>query len=538
MRALWRMCVCVCVIGCFQPRESVAEDFAPKSWAWNGMARFQRILREQGTTVTAPRKWDWRRARLQDPILIIAPQREGLELRPLLIFLAAGGRVFLADDFGTSRPWMSFFGLEQQRGAQSSWLWQQKKYIDIHVTQPLETQTSDLLLRQSSVLFLNHPQWMHPTFARSHEALLSSLPHYTNVPDGFRPGLVLFRVPFGYGQLVIFSDPSALINEMIGYGDNMRFARNVAHYLNAPARSGKLILLAGDFSWSGEPPLPITQQIWGALQMFWDICAEANKIFTSQASLHAAYPSLSPAGLRPALRGQRTLREWPSQANLTLWYILFAVLCGVMWWGWSRFAGGSLPNQGYDRRREEQLRLVPERFSEQLESYREGFLSYLWPMIILREEVILFLVERYHLHERLGQRDARESVGLVLDLLEEDERLGRLDPPLGAVLPRLRVLTLRLPGRHQWNEWLHRNVGAHELRMAYHDVLLCLQQVGLDQVFRQPYLKRPTAPNFASEKIPDLPTPSWRWARWFGWLVGWWPSLRAKMDRFGKDKSD
>ena len=518
------------VVGVFWvlAKESAAEDFSPKSWEWNGIARFARVLREQGTIVEQPRKWDWSKARLQDPILILAPQREGLEIRPLLIFLAAGGRVFLADDFGTSRPWMSFFGLEQQRGAYNAWVWQQKRYIDIHVTQPLQTQQADLLLRQSSVLFLNHPQWMNPTFLRPHEALLSSHPHYTNVPDGFRPGLVLFRIPFGYGQLVVFSDPSALINEMIGYGDNLRFARNVAHYLNAPARSGKLVLLAGDFSWAGEPPLSSAQQVWGFLQMFWDVCAEANKVFASEASLHAAYPSLSPASLRMTVRDRPTMKAWSSSPQLGWWCILLALVCGVMWWGWSRFAAGTLPNQEYDREREEVLRLIPERFSEQLGIYREGALSYLWPMIILREEVILFLVEQYHLNERLGQREAREAVVLVLDLLEEDERLGRLDPPLGAVLPRLRTLLMRLPSRHQWNEWLHRNVNAHELRLAYRDVLLCLQQAGLDQKFRQPYLKRPTSPNFASEKIHDVSTPRSLLVRWFVWLFGWLPFGRAK----------
>ncbi|MCB9640733.1 MAG: DUF4350 domain-containing protein [Myxococcales bacterium] len=506
----------------FAASPAFAEDFSPRSWEWNGTARFLRVLREQGTQVEVPKTFDWSRARLQDPILILAPTREGLDLRPLLIFLAAGGRVFLADDFGTSRPWMHFFGLDQQRGAYNAKVWQLRRYIDVHVTHPVRSQKADLLLRQSSTLFLNHPQWLRSIHTRDQYPLLVSSPHFTNVPDGFRPGLVLFRTQIGYGTLVVFSDPSALINEMIPYGDNLRFAHNLARYLKAPAQSGKVTLLVGDFSWKNEPSLPFSQLLWGALQLTWEWFAEANKSLTSEEALQAAFPPISPAALRSGKDPYAFSAPKPPASRWLFVYLLVGAIFFVMWWGWARFASGTAPNQRYDREREELLRLIPERFSEQLESYREGHLSYLWPMIILREEVVLFLVDHFHLSDRLGQRDPRESVGLVLDLIEEDLRQERIEASLAQVLPRLRQILTRLPGRHQWNEWLHRNVGAHELRMAYHDVLHCLQQVGMDQKFRHPFLKRPTAPHFADAKItPPKIQKRTRLQRWFSWLFRW-----------------
>ena len=503
------------------------EDFSPTSGDWNGLGRFVGILQKGGNKVLAPRHWDWRKARLQDPILVIAPQREGLSLRPLLLFLAAGGRVLLADDFGTSRPWMQYFGFAQQRSSYDSQRWQ-GRFIDLHTTKDNYEHRADLLLRQATTLLLNHPQWMYPIKQPlDYELLLQSYPHHSTLPDRYIHASVLYRLQLGQGKLLLFGDPSVLINEMLSYGDNTRFAYNLSRYLQAPAQSRRVIVLAGDFSWSGEPPLPPTERIWGVLQQFWDAVHAFNKSLPSDDALFQAYPPLSDKARREFFNLTRYQRGYP--VPNAFWFfglLLLLVTCGVIVWGWSRFASGMLPNQRYDRSREESLRLFPERFHDQLDSYREGHLSYLWPLIVLREELTIFLAEHFRLDTRLGGRDPREATGLVLDLLQEDADRKQLEERVALLLPKLKHLLAHLPARNQWNEWLHRSVHAHELQRYYFDVLHCLRSAGLEDAFRHPYLKpaqrrgKPVlrvpaaAPKAAPSRwLPSLVLRFWRWLR-------------------------
>src|SRR5262249_17817806 len=56
----------------------------------------------------------------------------------------------------------------------------------------------------------------------------------------------------GTGRFVALSDPSVLINDMLGFDGNLAFAANLLRFL-APVRPGRLFLVSGDARLSGEP---------------------------------------------------------------------------------------------------------------------------------------------------------------------------------------------------------------------------------------------------------------------------------------------
>lgn len=474
-------------------------DFNPASTAWNGLSQFVSEAEKLGLRVETPQRWSWRQARINIPIVMIFPSDEELAIKPLKRFLKAGGRVFLADDFGSSERIWKAFGLEGYRLPLSPKTWAKRRYIDLHRTLPAPYHEADFLLRQASFLFLNVPQWLVRSKRSSNqEPLLLSVPYKSNRPDRNLGGKVLWRISHGRGKLVILSDPSALINQMIVYGDNHRFVRNVLRYLSLPTQAKKVMLLWGAAEWDTtlQPAPPWSQQL---SVMWWDAMTDLNQTIAPLPAVYAAYPPLwNPTG-------QQTVRmpsaSWAAKQirmhqtylsnRILLFLIVLICLLGTM----LRFAAfwNKVESKDIDVTHQ-QLIEIPHRFDEQIESYESGSLNYMGPLILLKEELILFLIEHFSLQDRLHHEDPSKLGPALLGHLRSLQKQGQLPRNVKAVLPQLERLMNGVPGRHQWDSTAPQRTSAKFLKLYYHSAMVCLRSLGLEESFRASRWQTPPQP--------------------------------------------
>ena len=107
-------------------RHAKAGHFDPTSTSWNGYSLFLAEAKKQNIAVALPKYWDWQRANINTPIVIIAPSNETLDIRPFKKFIKMGGRVFLANDFGAGERLWEAFGLAGYRLPIRPSLWSRK----------------------------------------------------------------------------------------------------------------------------------------------------------------------------------------------------------------------------------------------------------------------------------------------------------------------------------------------------------------------------------------------------------------------------
>lgn len=471
-------------------------DFDPGSSSWNGLSGLIALASEQGVRVETPQIWDWRQADIKTPLLIIAPQDEKLNVYPLLQFVKRGGRVLIADDFGAGLPLMRAFDLDGYRSGITKKQWRSQKDIDLHRTYPMMGHEADFLLRQASFLFLNVPQWLSRRSGQS-QALLRSRPYNSTLEDFDQGGHILYRSYRGWGVALLVSDPSLFINHMIVYGDNRRFVKNMLRYLTTPLKAKKVVLLWGNFVWHGRPQEQNRDLLLFA-SSFWEGAVEINKELTSLSALYKAYPPYWPGGAMQSNKANQPLTRSFSRIQSEKQFGLYpyitkgAMLCILVmaWLAWLFFYLPVSRQIGkYDPDAEKELRVIANRFEEQLDNYRGGYISYLWPAILLKEELVAFLAEHFELHEHLRGKDPREWDREVLHHLEERVRRREVDKALLDILPRLHRLIFQIPGRHQWNSLSKKNVTHKELNVFYEEAMFCLETLGLKEQFRQPYVR-------------------------------------------------
>lgn len=469
-------------------------DFDPASKTWNGLSRWMSQAHAMGIQVETPKRWDWSRAQIQVPIVVFAPQSAALDPTPLIAFVQAGGRVLLVDDFGYGMNLLAWMGLRGYRSGIQRRFWHPRKDIDLHRTFPRPGQEADFLLRQASFLFLNVPQWLDQGKKPGATPLLYSNAYRSTLPDRDLGGDVVFRVRRGWGRVVVVSDPSLFMNQMIIFGDNRRFTRNVLRYLTWPLRSQKLVLLWGDFQWKGRYQTKSSGHLLRLGSAMWEGTIAFNKALTSLPTLYETYPPQGPnqgnnkgPNLFAQVLARKQQRLYPYIANLALLALLV-----LLWLGWLRsLVPGVVWEAGhYDPEKEAARYAVGHRFQDQLENYQEGGLGYLWPVILLKEELWSFLMEHSGLESRLEGQNPRDAGAKVLRVLEEAVNNGELPAMWRPALPELKKLQREIPSRYQWNDMTRKRVTVRDLKRYYRIVHHCLHVLGLEDQFRQPLAKK------------------------------------------------
>lgn len=214
-------------------------DFDPDNHEWNGLSELVAIA--DGTLSAHPvvtRELDAATLGPHDAVLLIAPGERPLA-EPLVALMREGGRVVVADDYGASGAILDTFHIERRA--------------------PLPDADA-LRLRGNPQLLVAHPAMQHP-LAVGVDALVTNHPqvvvhHPTGegapLPPIFEisPGEAVVLAgavgddPAEQGRLVVLSDPSVLINNMLEMRGNRRFAENLVAFVARP--DGHLFVVPPD----------------------------------------------------------------------------------------------------------------------------------------------------------------------------------------------------------------------------------------------------------------------------------------------------
>lgn len=210
MRCLLAACL---LSGIGATRASAQRDFAPDNTEWNGLSELLAVAAEEELEVDVADRVDVGTLPPDAALLVIGPQHEPT-IEGLSALLRAGARIALADDFGASGPVLRAF----------------------HIDQHEPSGNRELALRGNDALLIARPSGTHVLSARV-DALVTNHPmalHHEELEPIFAFGesdALVLAGAVGTGRLVVISDPSVLINNMLELGGNRRFAANLLRYL-------------------------------------------------------------------------------------------------------------------------------------------------------------------------------------------------------------------------------------------------------------------------------------------------------------------
>lgn len=172
-------------------------------------------------------------------IVLIGPQEpcSDEELVYLTRFLADGGRVFLADDFGT--------GNQILEGVNASSRFSNRLLLDLSFEKNASfvqifdfPESNNNIINNVSSVLLNYPSSIQPAGEVSILARSSPLSWLDGIENGVYdvseaqgPFPILVIEQIGLGEVVICSTPSVFINSMNGFADNKVFRENLFSYL-------------------------------------------------------------------------------------------------------------------------------------------------------------------------------------------------------------------------------------------------------------------------------------------------------------------
>ena len=209
-----------------------AEDLSTREPAWNGLSELRTLADQMGVAVITPERIDVAQLGVEDALLVVHPV-ESLPSAELSAFLRSGGRLAIADDFGSGRALLSSFGIglfAPSRGEGEKLLRGQAHLM------LASRKSTHPLSRSAAVLVTNHPQVL------SHRQLE---PIYA-LRDG--SDAIVLSGAVGKGRLVAISDASVLINNMLQFEGNRAFARDLLAYLIGSGR-GRLFIVGSDTEW-------------------------------------------------------------------------------------------------------------------------------------------------------------------------------------------------------------------------------------------------------------------------------------------------
>lgn len=212
--------------------------FDPDSDDWEGLSALRGLAQAHGVTIEAPGRLELWKVDPVDAILIVHPTRPP-PATDLARFMREGGRLAIFDDYGQGQSLLRAFAIGRHAGMRPE---------------------ADRRLRGNPRLGIATPPGSHPLTAGVEAVVLNHaqvLHHATLQPvlsiDG-EAGAVALSGAVGAGRLVAMSDASVLINNMLQFAGNRRFAENLVDYLVGD-RGGTLYLVTGDAEIRGRPGL-------------------------------------------------------------------------------------------------------------------------------------------------------------------------------------------------------------------------------------------------------------------------------------------
>lgn len=217
-----------------------AADYSPHSIDWQGTSQLFRLAMDRGFSIEARSHLDWKKLKKHHILFILYPTTK-IPQEKLVAYLRGGGRVVLADDFGTTAELLEQLGVRRVpvNGARLSRLHAENPALPIatpRTPHPLNNGIPELVT--------NHPA-----------AFDTQLPAIF----GFEPagGALVVAATLGRGRIVLISDPSIFINRMLKFPGNEAFARRLLGYLGRPGEDSYLVYTQ-QFTETGSPKPTVT----------------------------------------------------------------------------------------------------------------------------------------------------------------------------------------------------------------------------------------------------------------------------------------
>ncbi len=220
------------------------DDYLPGSRDWNGLSDLARLAEAGGYTVATPEEVPWQDLGENDTLFLIYPT-DKLEAQHVGTFLRQGGRLLIADDFGTSDAALARLGIIRQGGETVTHARRYEGNPNLPIAATWDE--GHPLARGVDQLHTNHP------------SVFFSQPGPEQV-FGFGKGqAVVVAGSLGDGRFVALSDPSVLINGMLAFDGNLAFAVNLLDFLRPRdadriAEPPRLFILTQGFRLTGAPP--------------------------------------------------------------------------------------------------------------------------------------------------------------------------------------------------------------------------------------------------------------------------------------------
>jgi hypothetical protein len=208
-------------------------DYGVISDAWNSLTELVRLGRASGAPVTATTRLDLSKLTPRDGLLVVFPSDEPPR-EDLAAFLHDGGRIAIADDFGAAEGWLGGFAIRRARLPAGATAPRLRGNRNVLIAEP---SAAHPLSRDVRALVVNHPAVLQH----------AELAPVMELAGG---GAVVLAGAVGQGRLVVLSDPSALINNMLELSGNRRFATNLLGYLGQGG--GQVFIVAGDARFAGR----------------------------------------------------------------------------------------------------------------------------------------------------------------------------------------------------------------------------------------------------------------------------------------------
>jgi hypothetical protein len=192
-----------------------------------------RLGRESALPVVASEQVDLGKLSSRDSLLIVFPRKD-VPREDLAAFLHEGGRVAIADDFGAAERWLQGFDIRRSALPSGSTAPRLRGNRNVLIAEPSAPHP---LSRDVRALVVNHPAVLHH----------AQLAPVMELAGG---GAVVLAGAVGQGRLVVLSDPSALIDNMLELSGNRRFAQNLLGYLGQ--NGGRVLVVAGEARFTGR----------------------------------------------------------------------------------------------------------------------------------------------------------------------------------------------------------------------------------------------------------------------------------------------
>jgi hypothetical protein len=194
-------------------------DYAPDDRGWSGLHELIQVSRELGIDLRAPPRIELSSLRAGDGLLVVYP-REPPPASQLSAFVSHGGRLAIADDFGAGEALLAGLGISRNPATTRA-ARRLRGNLNLLIAtasepHPLNAGAATLVTNHATVL---HHAVLQPVFGFDHG----------------KSAVVLAGV-IGAGRLVALGDPSVLINNMLEFPDNRRFAQNLVRYLSQGGR--------------------------------------------------------------------------------------------------------------------------------------------------------------------------------------------------------------------------------------------------------------------------------------------------------------